>query len=248
MTTTTPTAALPSLADASVLVVGGSSGIGLAVAGSLAAAGANVTIAARSKDGLTRAASSLGGHVRTAIADITDQASLQALFSGIGPLDHVYVSAGTFAIGPILETPSDTARPSLDERIWGAYDLSRLAVPVLRPGGSLTFTSGITAGKAMPGAAAPAAANAGLEAFVRTLAIEIAPLRANVVRPGPTDTPWFRAAFGVADDAQLAAAGAAALTGRVATAHETAAAVLFLMTNPAVTGTVIAVDGGLSLA
>lgn len=243
---------LPSaLAGAATLIIGGSSGIGLATARLLRSVGADVTIAARDADRLRAAAAQIDETVTTVQADVTDPASLDELFSTIGALDHVYVAAGTYVLGTVVDTPADDVRASFDERMWGAYETARRAVPLLRPGGSLTFTSGISVGKQLPGASVGAAANGAVEIFVRTLALEIAPLRANVIRPGRTDTPWFRSLIGAAPDASgdshLAAAGAHIPVGRVATADEVAATVLFAMANPSINGAILPVDGGESL-
>lgn len=237
-----------SLAGADVLVLGGSSGIGLATARLLLEVGANVTVTSRSAARLAAVTAQFTTDApATAVADVTDPASLDALFAGVGDLDHVFVVAGGLAAGPVTTTPASSVGVGIDERIWGTYEITKRAVPRLRPGGSLTFTSGPSAVKGIPGLSISSAYNAGLEGMVRALAAEIAPLRANVIRPGQTDTAFLHGFLGGSDDATVAAAGAQLLLGRVGSPAEVAAAVLFVMSNPYVTGSTVAVDGGLTL-
>ena len=246
-----PTLTPRALAGTTVVVLGGSSGIGLAVARLATEAGARVTVAARSGDRVEAAAEQLrtagDGAVRAVAADVTDPVSLDRLFDVVGDLDHVYVAAGGRAAGPVVDTPADAVRGGVEERLWGAYETIRRAVPRMRPGGSLTFTSGPSAVRALPAYTVSTFYNAGIEAFVRPLAVEIAPLRANVVRPGLTDTAFLHDFLGTADPDTVAAAGAGVPLGRVARPEEVAAAVLSLMTNPYVTGTTLVVDGGMNL-
>jgi NAD(P)-dependent dehydrogenase (short-subunit alcohol dehydrogenase family) len=248
--TTAPTPRLPlpqALAGQSVLIVGGSSGIGLAAGRMLLDIGAHVTLAARDADRLATAAAELGNRVGTVQADVTDTASLQALFDSIGQLDHVFVTAGALVAGPLASTDAATVRPMIDSRIWAAYAIAQLAAPRLAAGGSLTFTTSTAVHRPQPGLAVGAAAVAGVEAMTRALALELAPLRVNAVRPTATDTPMLRGFMGGADDATVAAAFAGLPLGRVARPEEVAAAGLFCMANSYVTGSVIVVDGGASL-
>lgn len=246
--TTAPRLPLPqALAGQSVLIIGGSAGIGFAAGELLADIGAHVTLAARDADRLATAAAQLGRQVKTAQADVNDLASLQALLAGPQQFDHIFMTAGAIAGGPIGSTDVATLRETLDSRIWGAYEVARLAAPRLRAGGSITFTSSSSATRPPLGLAIGAAAVAGVEGLVRALALELAPLRVNVVRPSATDTPLLRAIMGGADDAAVAAAYAGLPLGRVARPEEVAAAALFCMANPYVTGSVVVVDGGASL-
>jgi NAD(P)-dependent dehydrogenase (short-subunit alcohol dehydrogenase family) len=242
------TQALPAgLAGQSVLIIGGSSGIGLAAAQQLVAVGAQVTIASRDEARLAWAAAHLGTTVQSVQADIDDPASLQALFARIDELDHVFVTAGTLAVGPIGTTETATLRPTLESHVLGAYAIARYAARVLRPGGSLTLISNSFVERPLPGVAVAAAAMAGVEAMSRALALELAPLRVNTVRAANIDTPLFRAFYGGADDTQVAAVGAGFLLGRAGRAAEAASAALFCMANPYVTGSVVVVDGGVAL-
>ncbi|MBC8163433.1 MAG: SDR family oxidoreductase, partial [Roseiflexaceae bacterium] len=206
-------------------------------------------LAARDGDKLAAAAAQLSSQAQTAQADVNDLASLQALFTGLERLDHVFVTAGAIAGGPVATTEIAALRATLDSRIWGAYTIARLAAPRLRAGGSLTFTTSTSATRPpRAGLSIGSAAVAGVEGLVRALALELAPLRVNVVRPSATDTPLLRSLMGGADDAAVAAAYAELPLGRAARPDEVAAAALFCMSNPYVTGSVVVVDGGTSLA
>jgi NAD(P)-dependent dehydrogenase (short-subunit alcohol dehydrogenase family) len=243
-----PYAPLPqALAGQSVLIIGGSSGIGLAAAQQLVAIGARVTLVARNAERLAQAAARLGGKVQTAQADVADAAALEALFVPQARYDHVFVTAGALAGGPIASTDPATVQPMVDSRIWGAYHVARLAAPRINAGGSLTFTTSGAAARPLAGLAVGAAAVAGVEAMTRALALELAPLRVNAVRPSATDTPMLRGFMGGADDAAVAAAYAHLPLGRVARPEEVAAAALFCMANGYVTGSVVVVDGGAGL-
>ncbi|WP_322747133.1 MULTISPECIES: SDR family oxidoreductase [unclassified Frankia] len=254
-----PTRALPlphALADARVLVIGGSVGIGLAAADLLAGIGADVILAARDSGRLATVAGQLAERhdrkIDTGGVDVTDPATVEALFASIGTVDHVFVSAAMMATGVIAEVPDPTRDVNITSRLFGAHHVARAAAPRMPPGGSLTFTSGVFIDRPAPGVALGAASLGAIEAYTRALAVELRPLRVNAVRPGSTDTPLFRtmigAAEGPAGQAAVAAAGATLPLGRVATAAEVAAAALFFMANSYVTGTIVTVDGGSTIA
>ncbi|NUP83513.1 MAG: SDR family oxidoreductase, partial [Nonomuraea sp.] len=167
-----------------------------------------------------------------------------------GRVDHVLVTAGGFAGGAFLDTPVDELRQAVDARFWGAYGAARAAARVMEPGGSITFSSGLYLQRPIPGAAAAIAILGAVEGLTRTLAVELAPrrLRVNAVRYGIVDTPLSRGTMGLDGDEAVAAAGLSSPLGRFGTAQEAASASLFLMANNFVTGTVLTVDGGQSLA
>jgi NAD(P)-dependent dehydrogenase (short-subunit alcohol dehydrogenase family) len=238
------------LAGARVLVIGGGSGTGAAAARMLAGVGARVLVATRS--GTLPAgvvAGSGDGQVRAVAVDMLDEAALRAAVGG-EELDHVVVTAAEVAAGPVLDTPYDQVETTISGWLRGSYTTARVTAPLLPPGGSITFFSGYSAARPLPGWGAGAAGGAGIEALARVLSVELAPrgVRVNTVRPGATDTGLLRGLLGGADDAAIAGMGATLPLGRVGRPEEVASAALFLMANPYVTGTVVTVDGGASHA
>jgi len=215
-----------------IVVIGGSSGIGLAVAEVLLTGGAQVTIAARNP----RAERSV------VPVDITIEADVARLFQETGPVDHVIVTAAdaTGAYQRIKDTDLAVARALIDIKLVGAMLVAKHA----DVSGSITFTSGIAAYRPAPGGSAVAAVNGALESLASALALELAPVRVNVVSPGWIDTPIWDTIAGPAKQARLDAMAARLPGGRVGTPDDVAQAVLAVISNPFITGTVLHVDGG----
>jgi NAD(P)-dependent dehydrogenase (short-subunit alcohol dehydrogenase family) len=243
-----------------VLIVGGSSGIGLALAELLIDGGAQVTIAGRSADRLTEATKTLAaatkraaatespakGEVTTSQVDITREDQVRRLLAEAAPLDHVVVTAAdaTGAYAPLAEFDLDAARAVLDTKLVGPWLLAKHAAAHLPANGSITFTSGIAAYRPGPGASMIATANGALEALARSLALELAPIRVNVVSPGWVDTPIWDALAGDGKTERLAAMAARLPVGRVGRPADIAQAFVALMRNGFATGSVVHIDGG----
>ncbi len=223
-----------------VVVIGGSSGIGLAAAHLARAEGAHVTIAGRSEARLREAQRELG-ECDTAALDITDEAAGGALFAELPRVDPVVISAGTLGNGAIVANDLDTLRRIVDQRLWGVVHVVRAAAPKMT-GGSITLTSGGIVARPRVGGAMFTAALAAVEALARALALELAPVRVNTVTPGVVDTPLQRTSPGW--EARLQARGEALPAGRVGVADDIGQVMLMLMTNGYITGEVIHVDGG----
>jgi NAD(P)-dependent dehydrogenase (short-subunit alcohol dehydrogenase family) len=238
-----------------VVIIGGSSGIGLETARESLAEGAFVTTAGRSEDRLRRAAEHLGNsfkgntakgpsdRLRTVVADLADEASVRSLFAGETHVDHVFVPAGELRpdSGDVLRSGVDSLRSILDIRLLGVAHVIRHARSKMEEG-SITLMSGLYAIRPGTASAMAAAAVAAVEGMTRALALDLAPVRVNAVSPGLIDTPLWDA-FGSQRDAVLAR-GAVLPVGRIGRPEEVAAAVIFLMTNGFVTGTVLRIDGG----
>lgn len=231
--------------DQRVVVIGGSSGIGLAAAQRLAQLGAAVTIAGRSPDKLAAAAKALPSRVTSATLDCIDAAAVAHFFASAGPIDHVVVSlAGGAALGPFTAVTEPAFRSTFDGKFWPYVNVMQAAAPLLSAGGSLTLVTGASAIAATPGAASLAAVNGALEGMIKTLAVELAPLRVNAVSPGLTDTAaWQR----IPDDIReqmYAKAAAETPAGRVGQADDVAQAIVAVVSNSFLTGLVLPCDGG----
>ncbi|MEX2558190.1 MAG: SDR family oxidoreductase [Actinomycetota bacterium] len=228
-------------------MIGGSSGIGLATARGAQDAGARVSIAARNPERLAAARKTLGGHVKTIPVDATSEDEVRRLFDLVDEVDHVATFAGSLAFGRILETDTDQLREGMEGRFWGAANICKHAAPRMNDGGSITLCSGVAGIRSRPGRSMGAASTVAVEAFARATALELAPVRVNAVCPGVIDTPLADDLLGARKEEAYAEQAKRIPLGRVGRAEEVADAVLFLMTNPFVTGTVLVVDGGYCL-
>lgn len=230
------------------LVIGGSSGMGLALAGRLLRDGHEVILVGRSPDKLEAARDSLRavGTARCHAADVTDEGALRSLFAAAGPLDHIACTAadirGAYELLPDL-TIGGIDR-ALRSKVVAPLLIAKHGAPRLRAQGSITFTSGIAAYRPRPRGAVVAAINAALEGLVRALAVELAPLRVNAVSPGWVRTPIWRDVAGGDSERLLAEMAERLPVGRVGRADDIADAIAFLQGNGYTSGTVLHVDGG----
>lgn len=232
------------------LIIGGSSGIGLALAELLLDRGATVTIAGRSAERLAAAATKLAEPGKTGLqtsqVDVTREDQVRRLLAEAAPVDHVVVTAAdvTGAYAPLPDFDLDAARKVLETKVIGPWLVAKHARPYLAASGSITFTSGIAAYRPGPGGSMIATANGALEALVRSLALELAPVRVNVVSPGWVDTPIWDTFAGDAKTQRLAEMAARLPVGRVGRPADIAQAFVALMDNGFTTGSVLHVDGG----
>jgi NAD(P)-dependent dehydrogenase (short-subunit alcohol dehydrogenase family) len=245
---------LPSgLEGSTAVIIGGSSGIGLAAGVLLHSLGVRVVLIGRDQARLDDAVGRIrddGAEVLAAPAYGGDEKALARIFDEVGGVEHVLVTAGGLdGAGSVDTLTPEAVRSTLDARVWGALAAARVAAPLLPAGGSITLTSGIYTIRPIPGMAAPLAAIGAVETLTGALAVEFAPrrLRVNTVRYGSVDTPLMRGASGLATDEAMAEAGVGTLLGRFATPAEAAATAVFLMANTYVNGQIITVDGGQSL-
>ncbi len=238
-----------SLDGQKIVVIGGSSGMGLATARAAALEGAEVTIASSQQVRVDAALSELpDGCVGTAL-DVRDEAAVAALFERVGEFDHLAFTAGdAFAPRPLADLALGEARAVLDVRFWGAVAVIKYAALRIRPGGSIALTTGTIGQRPRPGAALAAAGAGATEGLVRGLAVELAPVRVNAVRAGAFRTPLWDGIPDSQREVLFAHLAQGTLTGTVGEPDQIAAAHLYLMQNSYVTGTVQTVDGGLLLA
>jgi NAD(P)-dependent dehydrogenase (short-subunit alcohol dehydrogenase family) len=225
-----------------VLVVGGSSGIGLATARLAAQLGAQVTIASRSARRLLAALSELPEGVRSVTLDLVDAAAIASFFEQDREWDHVVVSGAETRMGAVRELPLDAARSAMDSKFWGAYLVAHAAR--ISRHGSLTLVSGILSSRPRPAAGLQSAINAALEALGRGLALELAPTRVNTVSPGIIATPLWDEMDPSERDAMYARQTVRLPVGRIGAGDDVAAAIVFVATNGFTTGATLHVDGG----
>lgn len=231
------------LAGKHVLVIGGTSGIGRSVVEHASAAGARVTAASRSADAAGLPSGTAVEHV-----DLGSTSSVEELFARIGAFDHLVLTAGPGAMGTVRELTSEQARPFMDTKFWGYYEAVRAAESRIAGDGSITLVGGAASRKHAPGRPVMAAINAALEAFGKANALDLAPVRVNVIAPGLVDTPAYAGMPEQMREGMLAGYGASVPAGRAGLPDDVASAAMFLMTNTFVTGTVVDVDGGVQVS
>lgn len=247
-----------SLSGETVVIVGGTSGIGLAAGSLLRSIGARVLLVGRNPDRLNAAVSTVrsagpgdDADVLGVAGDGADEKVVVEAFDKAGRVDHLFVTVGgTSGMGPLTELSNDVVRATYETRVPAAFAAARVAAARLPAGGSLTLSSGTVVVRPFPGASAGLAAAGAVEAVTKAIGVELAPsrIRVNTVRFGRTDTPLLRSIPEMASDEAVAAAGSMFPLGRFGTAEEAAATALFLMANNYITGQIVTVDGGETMA
>ncbi|WP_369138765.1 SDR family oxidoreductase [Modestobacter versicolor] len=236
-----------------VLVLGGTSGIGLATAVAATAEGATVTVVSSRGENVRQALGSLPAGSTGRATDLTDSAAVTEMVSDVaratGRIDHLVYTAGEpLAPMPLAELDGERARRFFELRFFGALSAVHAVLPHLSAAGSITLVTGTFGDRPGPGWAVPAAICGAMESLTRALALELAPVRVNVVRPGVTRSPLWQS---LSDDdrAELYRQTAAAVPlGRVGEVEDIASAFLFCMTQTFVSGSVLTVDGASVLA
>jgi NAD(P)-dependent dehydrogenase (short-subunit alcohol dehydrogenase family) len=223
-------------------IMGGTSGIGAAVAERLAARGIEVTVTGRDPQ---RLAAVKGAVASAEQVDGTVEEQVEAFFGRLGPVDHLVLafSAGATGIGPLKTTAGHAIRAAFDGKLFGYLHAVRHA----RVTGSITMISAASARAALPGTVALAAVNGAIERIVAPLAAELAPVRVNAVSPGVIDTPWWSFLPDEQRQEQFATAARGLPARRVGSAEDVAEAVDYLTRADYVTGTVLPVDGGFTV-
>lgn len=227
-----------------VVIVGGSSGMGRALAAELVAQGSEVTVAGRTPAKLEAVRRELGVH--TVEMDLGNEQDIERLFATTGTVSHIVTTAADVggAYQPIIQYDVSAARSAVDSKLLGPLLLAKHGAPVLETGGSIVFTSGIAAYRPGPRASLLAALNGALASLAAALAVELAPLRVNVISPGWVDTPIWQDVAGDAAAETLAAMAARLPVGRIGRSQDIAAAIIALLRNGFITGTVLHADGG----
>jgi NAD(P)-dependent dehydrogenase (short-subunit alcohol dehydrogenase family) len=239
-----PAQRAPELAGQTVVVIGGSAGIGLETARRARAEGAGVIITGRDPDRLARAAQEVGAQ-RTAAFDATDAASVQRFFQDLpAPIDHVMITAGGPAYGSLLELDAAQVRGAMSDRMVLALDVARNAAGRMRAGGTLLLMGSTGARRIGHGEGIASAAFDALSPFVSALSLELAPVRVNLIAAGFVDTPLSASLLKDKLQERREELRAALPIGRVVGPADVAALAVHIMTNTALTGATYDIDGG----
>lgn len=233
------------LSGQTVAVFGGSSGIGLATAEAARALGARVTIASRTKARLRTAAARIG-EAETAPLDVRDAEAVRRFFDQRDPFSHVVVSAAELAVGPLRQRSLADERSAMDSKFWGAVNVAHAAR--IHPDGSLTLVSGMIGTRPTGAATMLSAINAAIDALAKALATEMAPVRVNCVSPGRIETPWWDFLPAAERQALFDRTASGLPLKRIGRPEEIAGQIVHLMRNGFMTGAVVLVDGGSSVA
>ena len=229
------------------LVIGDSSGIGLATAARLHAAGDTVHIAGRDAARLQAAVDEQPGLVPHRL-DAADAPALVSLLNELETVDRLVVTlSGNAGAGTFVDLDIDVLRTAFEEKFWPTVTAVKSAVKHLSGHGSITLVGAVTARTGMPGTAGIGSLNAAVEGLVAPLAAELALIRVNAVSPGYVDTPWWNMLPDADRRALFDSVAAGLPTRRIATADDVAQAIVLLATNPSMTGTIVEVDGGAHL-
>ncbi|MEW5980360.1 MAG: SDR family oxidoreductase [Acidobacteriota bacterium] len=229
-----------------VVVTGGSSGIGFAVAKAVIEFGGRVIIAARNEEKLKRAARKLGENAISYSLDVTQECEVKAFFGSLEKFDHLVTCAAGMAIGPFLEMDVAPVREYFETKFWGQFYAAKHGAKKLNAGGSVILFAGVASRKGSPGLTASAAINGAVEGLAKTLAVELMSLRirVNVLSPGLIDTEAFDPMPAEQKQGLFQSVAEKLPVQRVGKPEDVAKAVMYLMENEYVTGSTAVVDGG----
>jgi NAD(P)-dependent dehydrogenase (short-subunit alcohol dehydrogenase family) len=229
-----------------VVIVGGTSGMGLGAVRAAAEAGASVVVAGRRREAERGGIASEQGHPTHAQVDVTDEQSVRSLFEQVGAVDHLFVTATppSRGSGRFLEQDVAAAQSFMTGKFFGSWACARYAAPNIRPGGSITFLTGCASVRPQLGRTMVTAVFAALEAFSQALALELGPVRVNTIRPGLIDSDMWSFLDDAAREELRRKTRETFPARRIGSIDDIGHAAVFLMTNPYVTGAVIEVTGG----
>jgi NAD(P)-dependent dehydrogenase (short-subunit alcohol dehydrogenase family) len=231
-----------------IVVLGGTSGIGLAVAEKAAAQGAAIVVASSNEDNVKDAKKRLSGTAQGFTVDLASEESIKSFFSKIGEFNHLVYTAGDSLLTERLETLSlERARKFFDIRFWGAFLAVKYGAPSIRRGGSVVLSSGMASRRPARGRSMVSSVCGAAEALTRSLAVELAPLRINLVCPGLVKTELWSGMAPEAREELFSRAERILPVGRAGEAEDLAEAYVYLMKNGFSTGQVVVVDGGASV-
>jgi NAD(P)-dependent dehydrogenase (short-subunit alcohol dehydrogenase family) len=233
------------LSEKRIVVLGGSSGIGLAVAQQVVARGARAIIASSNADRVKQAVATLDGKADGHALDLPNERDVQKFFQRIGDFDHLVFTAGdTLQLNELAATDLTKARQAFELRYWAVLAAVKYASPHIRRLGSIVLTTGVAGRRPHSGWTVAASICGTIEALTRALAVELAPIRVNAVCPGVVRTNLWKNMQEQDREAMYENVGKHLLVGRVGEASEIARAYLFLMQEGYSTGQIVVVDGG----
>ena len=228
-----------------VVIIGGSSGIGLAVAEEAASHGAEVIIVSSKAERVQEAIKSIEGNVRGEAVDVSDEKAVENFFTNLGAFDHLVFTAGdSLQLHELADTDLKQARHAFELRYWAALAAVKYGSPHIRKGGSIVLTTGVAGRRPHKGWAVAASVCGTIEALTRALAVELAPIRVNAVSPGVVRTNLWQNMSAGEREQLFESVGKRLPVGRVGEAHDIAQAYLFLMQEGFSTGQTVVVDGG----
>src|ERR1700688_2249503 len=237
------------LQDKRVVVLGGSSGIGLEVAQQAAAQGAKVVIVSTNAGRVQKAVESIGGEAQGQAVDVSDERAVATFFSKLGTFDHLVFTAGdSLHLHELAATDLQQARRAFELRYWAALAAVKYGSPHIRKEGSIVLTTGIAGQRPRKGWVIAASVCGTIEGLTRALAVELAPIRVNAVSPGVVRTNLWQSMSAAEREQMYESVGKSLPVGRVGEPHDIAQAYVFLMQEGFGTGQILVVDGGTVLA
>lgn len=237
-----------SLNGKKVVILGGSSGLGLATAKAAAAEGANVVIVSSNAARVQHAVSELPGNGLGVQADLSDEVSIKRVFEEIGTLDHLVFTAGeSLLLSKIADTEVAVARAFFNLRYWGAFMAVKYAASRISAGGSIVLTGGIVSARPNAGWSIGASICAAMDGFTRAMAVELAPVRVNLVSPGVIRTNLWSSMDAADRDAFYDQVASTLPVRHVGEAEQLAQTYIYLMKQPFATGQILVTDGGAAL-
>lgn len=227
-----------------IIVIGGTSGIGLGIAQACAKQGAKLVIASRSLDKLAQSKKTIGKEVETYALDVSQPEQIKAFFQKIGKFDHLVTPGATVAWGNFGSMTEHDEQASFQSKFWGQYYAAKYGFHNISPDGSIVLFAGCWSQRPISGATIPSSINGAIESLGRALAIELAPLRVNVISPGIIDTPVFSGISAPERKAFFDKTAKNLPVKKIGNTEEVAMTAIYLMTNTYTTGSTLYVDGG----
>lgn len=235
----------PSLTGKRVVLIGGTEGLGLATAHAAATAGAQVVVVSSRPANVEKALAELPSNAQGDTVDVREESQVKALFERIGAFDHLVFTAGeTLVLAPVMSTELDVQKRFFDIRFWGAFASVKHAASHIRPGGSIVLSSGASSQRPGPGWAVASSALGAMESLCSALALELAPIRVNLVRPGMVRTDMWREFPEEAREEMFRTTGQRLPVGRIGEPADIARSYVHLMEQEYATGSIVTVDGG----